>query len=121
MKDFLLVGIGGLFGSMARFGVSLIFLKYQVERLFLSTLTVNLLGCLLIGIFAGWLSKTNHPLVLLATVGFCGGFTTFSSFALEGMRLLKMGMYTDLVLYVGFSMIGGVGLCFLGYYLSSKL
>jgi CrcB protein len=91
--NWLLVGIGGMFGSILRYGLST-----WVAQLFSRALlpyglmTVNILGCLLIGALAA-LMQSKHglrpELVLLLMVGFLGGFTTFSSFGLETFTLLR--------------------------------
>ena len=120
MKDLVLVGLGGFIGSISRYGVSLIFLKSMTERPYFGTLAVNLAGSLIIGILAGYASKLNHSLSLFLIVGFCGGFTTFSTFSMDGIRLLKAQLYGDFILYATVSMVGGLALCALGYLVGSK-
>ena len=83
-----------------------------------ATLTVNLLGCFLIGVtFAlfGKYNSTNNLWYLILTTGFCGGFTTFSAFANEGLQLLQNGYWGLFVFYLLTSV--GLGLLFvaLGY------
>ena len=91
IKTLLLIGIGGAFGSIFRYLTHWITTKYFQGSFPLSTFLVNVLGSLLIGLFIGYLGKyfpENYPLKFLLIVGFCGGFTTFSSFALENYNLL---------------------------------
>ena len=83
MKQFLLVFIGGGFGSILRYYISKNLNAYY-SNFYLGTFLVNIIGCLLIGILIGLSLKNNYisenQTLLLAT-GFCGGFTTFSTFA----------------------------------------
>ena len=111
-KDLILVGAGGAFGSMLRFITSrIVSLFVEGEWLFFGTLVANIIGCLLIGIFSGWIF-THHPesqsFRLLMIVGFCRGYTTFSAFAFENMRLIEMNQWGLFVLYTTSSIILGL-------------
>ena len=123
LRDFLFVGIGGAVGSMARYGISTAVSKYWMKPLPLGTLLVNLVGCLVIGLLAGlalrneWLHQTGGWL-LLAT-GLCGGFTTFSAFALENVKLLEGNNTATAILYLSLSVVGGLLLCRVGMLLSN--
>ena len=90
--NFLLVFIGGGLGSAARYGFTFIF-----SCSLWATFLVNALGSFLIGLFAG--AALPNTTRLLLTVGFCGGFTTFSTFAKENVQLLLQGRFGLFALY----------------------
>lgn len=124
MKSALLIFLGGGLGSLVRYWVSLIF-KYQVDTKLdiYGTLTVNVLGSLIIGLLMGWFLKSETPnpnLQLLLIVGFCGGFTTFSTFSSENMSLLKNNLYTEFLLYGLGSLLLGILAVFIGILVIKK-
>lgn len=113
-NSFLFVGAGGAIGSMLRYAVSLIITSKFFPY---TTLLVNILGSLLIGIFLGLLLKnsiSNYSWRFWAT-GICGGFTTFSAFSLEGVELLQQQRYFIFLLYFFITISAGLGATFLGY------
>ncbi|WP_159948833.1 fluoride efflux transporter CrcB [Polaribacter septentrionalilitoris] len=118
MKQLLLVFIGGGFGSALRFLVGK-WLNNLESGIPLGTFAANILGSLFIGIILGYAAKNdaisqNHTL-LLAT-GFCGGFTTFSTFAYENHILLKSGDFTTFAFYTIASFVVGFLAVFAGIY-----
>lgn len=110
-RNLLLVGFGGFIGSIARYGVGLIFAKYFSQNFPYGTFTINLVGCLLMGFFYGIFQKESAPDTswnLFLMVGICGGFTTFSSFSLESFELLRNSNYNEFFLYTIGSFVLGI-------------
>lgn len=119
------VGIGGLLGSVARYGLSTWVAQcFQRALLPYGLITVNVLGCLLIGIASGYVQfkqGVRPELVLFVIVGFLGGFTTFSSFGLETFSLLRQHAYLAALLDVLVQVIFGTCAVALGFLLSLKI
>lgn len=116
-RSILLVGVGGFVGSVARYLVAILF-STQISSVFpFATLTVNIVGCFLIGILFA-LSDRGNVLSpewrILLTTGFCGGFTTFSTFSYESLRLMQDGEYLYLAAYVLISVFIGLTATYLG-------
>lgn len=122
IRSLLLVGLGGAIGSMARYGVSRIINARYILPFPLATFIINIVGCLLIGLLFGYVQKNSNQqsdLWLVLATGFCGGFTTFSAFALENVNLLKGQLNITALLYIAASVIIGILLCRLGITLTS--
>lgn len=102
--SFLYVGIGGAAGSMLRYGVSLLIAALNLPAN-LATLIVNVGGSFCIGCLSAMIKGEN--MLLLLTVGLCGGFTTFSTFSLQCVRMIQEGKLFDAALYI----IGTLALC----------
>lgn len=124
IKQVLIVGLGSFFGGGLRYLISQLIRKYISKPFPLGTLLVNLTGCLLIGIFYAFFEKfnlTDHKIVMFLTVGFCGGFTTFSTFIGESMNMLKSNNILQMSFYLGISVAGGMLALFFGRYLVNAL
>ena len=113
----LIVGLGGFLGSMARFlASSFVATRYAGAigpnmKFPIGTLAVNVTGCFLIGILAGWANGvqplgTEARLFIFA--GLLGGFTTFSAFGYETVELMRVGAWTFAALNVSVQLLGGL-------------
>ena len=117
IKNFLIVGLGGAAGSMLRYAVQKFFQVQSANSFPTGTLLVNIAGCFIIGILWSMVSRTltwNEEMKLLLMTGFCGGFTTFSAFTLEGIGLLKENKAALFLLYLTASVVGGLIATFIG-------
>ena len=117
IKNFLIVGVGGAVGSMLRYAVQKFFQAQTAAAFPTGTLLVNIAGCFLIGILWSLVSRSltwNDEMKLLLMTGFCGGFTTFSAFTLEGIGLLKENRTVLFVIYLTASVVGGLLATFIG-------
>jgi len=123
MKQALLVFVGGGLGSVARYLLGKWLNNLETDIPY-GTMLSNVLGSLLIGFVLGYLSKTSsvsETQTLLIATGFCGGFTTFSTFAYENHLFLKNGDYFSFLPYTLGSLMIGFSAVFLGLYLSKLI
>lgn len=115
------VALGGAAGALSRFGMQhfsfLDFGKYP------NTIAVNLLGCVAIGAVWAILNAYNATIWLnrLVIAGFLGGFTTFSTFALDFVMLAEAGKWPYAIGYASLSMIGGLLLCWAALSVTTRL
>ena len=117
LKNILLVGLGGMIGSVMRYLVSYFI---RNESFPYATFIVNIAGSLLIGAIMGIAAREEgfaNWRLFLAT-GICGGFTTFSAFAWENMQLLTQQRYGTFVLYTGVTLVLGLAAVTAGYWIT---
>ena len=116
----LLVAIGSALGGVLRYLVPCVFAAHKGFPW--ATLTVNVVGSLLIGLLSGLLARhggaSAESIRAFAVVGFCGGFTTFSTFSNETFRMLESGQWLSAAAYIGISVFAGLAAVFLGYLFS---
>ena len=102
--DYLLVALGGAFGAFSRYGLSSLWSTHiTTAPSWSGTLLINVVGGFLIGVFYALSQQegaTWGGWSLLLITGFCGGFTTFSTFGLELFHTLSEGQYLSALLYV---------------------
>ncbi len=124
LRGIIIVGLGGFLGSVSRYLTT-----HYIHKLFdtnfpLGTLIVNILGCLFIGFILGLFEKgsiVSADLRLFLTVGFCGGFTTFSTFTNDSINLANETEIFYLMLYIGFSIFIGISSTFIGRILANYI
>lgn len=116
--NYLIIALGGGIGSALRYAVSK-FVQDSTNGAFpYHTFAVNIVGCLLIGLFYGLAARGhlgNNATTLLLTTGLCGGFTTFSTFCNENITLLRGDNALTALLYIASSMFCGLLAVALGY------
>ena len=118
IKSLLLVGAGGALGSVVRYAVSLLFVHFAISSHW-ATLLVNVVGSLLIGLLLPVLSNGAY---LFAAVGFCGGFTTFSTFSSQVLQLFQSGgERVTAVAYMALSVVVSIMIVLAGMYVAGKL
>lgn len=118
------VGLGAFAGANARYVAGLLWARYITHPFPGHTLLINVSGSFLLAFIIGLLGErlqTAHPLRLLLTVGFCGGFTTFSTFAVETVNLLRAGDNGQALLYVTASVVLSIVAAVAGFWLAGRL
>lgn len=118
MNAYLLVGLGGAIGSIARYGSGVLIGRIWPSPFPLATMLINIAGSLAMGLLVGWLARTTPAWQadarLFVAVGVLGGFTTFSAFSLDAITLIERGALLEAVLYALGSVIVAVVALYLG-------
>jgi CrcB protein len=118
IKNLFLVLLGGGLGSISRYLLSFYLTKNNVSNFPWATFIANSVGCLLIGLFFGYIQKNNlqnETLKLLLITGFCGGFTTFSTFSLENIQFIQNQNYNLAITYTLASLFVGFLAVIIGF------
>ena len=124
IKSFLFVFIGGGLGSMLRFGLGKWISTLHTQLFPFGTLIVNILACFILGLVIGLADHKQlfSPATrLFWTVGFCGGFSTFSTFSNETLELLQGGFTLHVFLYIALSLVLCLAATFGGLYAGEHL
>lgn len=119
-QNLILIGTGGFFGSVLRYGTNEFVIKTLETTKPIGTFAVNVIGSFVIGIVLGLfengtLISSNWKLFL--AVGFCGGFTTFSAFALENLSMMQADQFFTSILYIATSIFIGLAAVYFGFWI----
>jgi CrcB protein len=116
IKNILIVGTGGALGSIARYLITCLFTHLAICSE-LAIFLVNIIGSFIIGLL---IPSAQITLYLLMAVGFCGGFTTFSTFSVQAFQMLQSGQRLTSLIYILASVLISIAFVFLGIYLSEE-
>lgn len=111
VNNILAVAFGGAFGSLLRYGVGLYIAHILPSHSYIATVLVNIVGSFLIGSLFAWFAlrpESSDLMRLLLITGFLGGFTTFSTFSLDTLRLISDGESMHALLYIGVTLCCGL-------------
>lgn len=118
LRSLLIVGIGSFTGGVLRYLISKLIQDSGFHTFPLGTFLVNVVGCFAIGLFYGLFERNNlisPDMRLFLTVGFCGGFTTFSTFINESYQLIRDANFFYLFFYIALSLLVGLLMLYVGY------
>ncbi|MDE5607443.1 MAG: fluoride efflux transporter CrcB [Muribaculaceae bacterium] len=121
MSPYLCVALGGALGAVSRYTAGSLPVAQSSPHL--RTAVINIAGCLVIGILWAVIDSFHLSRVWynILIAGFLGGFTTYSSFSLETIRLVADGRLSDALVYIGLTLLGCLGACALGLYATSHI
>ena len=117
LKTLLFIGTGSFLGGVSRYVLTRLVQDHILQDFPYGTLVVNLAGCFLIGLFYGLFDRghvLDPDIRMFLTVGFCGGFTTFSTFANENLSMLQGGNFLGVGAYAVLSFALGLAMVYLG-------
>jgi CrcB protein len=120
MTNYLIVSLGAAIGGAGRYWLSNFVYKFLPSNFPYGTLTVNIIGSFILGIIIYFFDSReliSPGLRLFLTIGFCGGFTTFSTFSFETINLIRNAEY----LYAALNILSSVILCLLVVFLASAI
>ncbi len=121
MKEILIVGTGGFLGSVLRYAIWAWSLSWNLA-IPSGTLVVNLAGSLVLGILFGFFARhSSLGWELFLMTGFCGGFTTFSTFCLDLLKMIREQLFYQAIIYGTISVLGGLLFCLMGFWLIQKI
>ena len=118
IRDILLVGLGGAVRAMLRDGVTML-CSAVTWSANLGTILVNIIGSFMMGMLVSCCGQS--PWLLMATVGICGGFTTFSTFSMQSVTLFQQGKYGMAALYILGTVIVCIAFAAAGCYVGKKM
>ena len=126
MLAWIAVALGGALGSVARHGVNrLVLHQWPAVRFPLATLTVNVVGCLIVGVLAGLVASGRLPMRAnwreFVFVGILGGFTTFSAFSLDTITLIRAGDAREALANVLLQVVVGLGAAYVTFVLVERV
>lgn len=124
LSAILWIGFGGGLGAIVRYLNTLLVNRVWQYPFPLATFSTNIIGSFLIGFLAAWLLPKIGDSMLLKyflITGFCGGYTTYSTFSLENLQLIQDGKFFTAALYVGCTLFIGILLTFLGLMVGKSL
>jgi fluoride exporter len=116
-RTLIIIGIGGSIGSISRYLTQQFVQKNYPSSIPIGTLSVNIIGCFIIGLIYALAEKGNilsPGMRLLLATGFCGGYTTFSAFAYENIKFLREGDFFYCGMYISLSVVFGFAAVYLG-------